>query len=68
MKKTTLILLIAIIVQACSESYDFNTYNGQLLALRAQYKHFNTHAPRFFLFGMGNRSKFVYKDFKLTNI
>ena len=68
MKKITLLLLIVIILQACSEAYDYNTYKGQLSALRAQYKQFNTRAPRFFLFGMGNRNKFVYKDFKLTNI
>jgi hypothetical protein len=29
---------------------------------------YQTNAPRFFLFGMGNRTKYMYKDYKLQNL
>ena len=68
MKKTSLLTFFVIIVHACSVQNDHNSYEEQLASLREQYKQFHTHAPRFFLFGMGNRDKYIYKDFSLTNI
>ena len=58
-------LLFALICISCTEPYDCNTYEGQLASLRNQYKSFNMNAPRFFLFGMGNRDKFIYHDYQL---
>ena len=68
MKHLTIYVLISFILLGCSKQYDFSSYEGQLAALQSQYKPFHAHAPRFFLFGMGNRDKFIYKDYKLTSI
>jgi len=40
----------------------------QLSNIRSRYKPFDVGAPHFFLFGMGNRDKFVYKDYQLIDI
>lgn len=69
MRRDILYLFTAFIYISCTTTVqDDSTYDGQLTYLQAQYKHFNAQAPRFFLFGMGNREKYVYKDYKLINI
>jgi len=41
------------------------TYSDQLSDLRDNYKSYSIGSPRFFLFGMGNRDKYLYKDNQL---
>lgn len=52
----------------CKKHSENQSYTGELAILQSQYKAFNANAPRFFLFGMGNRDKFIYKDFQVTAI
>lgn len=68
MKKLLLFLLIIPICMSCSEQLDINSYKDQHAELCQQYESFNAHAPRFFLFGMGNRDKFIYKEHQLISI
>lgn len=68
MKRGLLYLLTALLCVFCTTAHDDRTYDGQLSNLQTQYKRINIQAPRFFLFGMGNREKYLYKDYKLINI
>ena len=68
MKKLQLFLFTTLICMSCSEQFDRSLYEVQHAELCQKYKSFNAHAPRFFLFGMGNRDKFVYKDHQLISI
>lgn len=68
MKNIVLFSLLSIIILACSEHTELTTYKSQLDELQRQYKTFHAYAPRFFLFGMGNREKFIYKEHCLINI
>lgn len=66
---TTLLILSALLLlTACGEEPDMSTYDGQLQALRGEYREFSMTTPRFFLFGMGNRDKFVYRDYQLISL
>ena len=67
MKYYPLILLMLISV-SCTDQKLPDSYEGQLNVLQQQYESFCTDAPRFFLFGMGNRDKYVYKDYQLISI
>lgn len=44
------------------------SYHGQLDYLREKCMPYDLNAPEFYLFGMGNRDKFIYKNFQLVNI
>lgn len=68
MKRGLLYFLTALLCISCTTAYDERTYDGQLSNLQSQYKRINIQTPRFFLFGMGNREKYLYKDYKLINI
>lgn len=68
MKRGLLYFFTALLCISCTTAYDERTYDGQLSNLQTQYKRINIQAPRFFLFGMGNREKYLYKDYKLINI
>lgn len=68
MRKICLALFAALTTIACTEQAPLNSYDEQLADLQQQYKEFHAEAPRFFLFGMGNREKFIYKDYQLINI
>ena len=69
--------LIAILIVFNSESKaaKINTeeykslerYRQQLNELRMEFRSFNMPDVKFFLFGMGNRTKLIYKDGKLIN-
>ena len=65
MKHLLLSTIILIACVGCAEQQDCNSYSGQLATLQSLYKPFNANAPRFFLFGMGNREKYIYKDYQL---
>ena len=56
------------ICQGCTKTVVSSDYDAQLQDLLTEYKPFDAQAPRFFLFGMGNRNKYVYKDFKLLSV
>lgn len=62
---TIIILLFLLTTLACSRSSDLVTYSDQLSDLRDNYKSYSIGSPRFFLFGMGNRDKYLYKDNQL---
>ena len=62
---TIIILLFLLTTLACSCSSDLVTYSDQLSDLRDNYKSYSIGSPRFFLFGMGNRDKYLYKDNQL---
>lgn len=68
MKNIVLFSLLSLFILACSEHTELTTYKSQLDNLQRQYKTFHAHAPRFYLFGMGNREKFIYKDCRLINL
>ena len=68
MKRDIPFLLTVLICITCTSPHDDRTYDGQLSHLQTQYRQFDVKAPRFFLFGMGNREKYVYRDYMLINI
>ena len=61
--------MLTLFVLSCQgERYDMKTYHGQLGYLREKCEEYNVQAPSFFLFGMGNRDKFVYKHYQLISL
>jgi len=63
-----LLLSLAACGRHSTDTHDSDTYDDQLEELRHRYEAFHAGAPRFFLFGMGNRDKFIYKDYQLVRI
>lgn len=63
--RLSIICIVGLLTACQVEKPNNNTYEGQLRELRGKCKPFNAHATRFFLFGMGNRDKLVYKDFTI---
>lgn len=70
MKQTVfyMVFILALTGWGCSRNQEMDSYSAQLSYLQKQYKSFNAGAPRFFLFGMGNRDKYIYKDFQLISV
>ena len=70
MRSLTLVLTVSLLQISCAERYMTvpKDYHGQLEALRERCEVYETNAPRFFLFGMGNRTKYIYKDHLLRNL
>lgn len=66
--KYSLLLFVFIVFSCQGGKYDMETYRGQLDDLRKKCEKYDLKAPQFFLFGMGNREKFVYKNYKLISI
>lgn len=65
MKHTFLSIVLLIVCLGCTEQHKKASYIEQISYLQNQYCFFNANAPRFFLFGMGNRQKFIYKNYQL---
>lgn len=64
-----LCFLLPIFILSCqSGEFDMKSYHGQLDYLREKCMPYDLNAPEFYLFGMGNRDKFIYKNFQLVNI
>ena len=67
MKLFYFLISIILCISCCTQDMTDN-YQMQLNNIRSRYKPFDVGAPHFFLFGMGNRDKFVYKDYQLIDI
>ncbi len=69
-KSLALVLTTFLLLVSCTERYMTvpKDYHGQLEALREKCAVYETNAPRFFLFGMGNRAKYIYKNYTLRNL
>ena len=67
-KNIIYILLFLSTTLGYSCSSDLVTYSDQLSDLREKCMSYSIGSPRFFLFGMGNRDKYLYKDYQLINI
>jgi hypothetical protein len=50
-----------------STDSDLSTYRQQLKTLRTRFRTVSLPDVRFFLFGMGNRSKWIYREGELKN-
>src|ERR1041385_3980433 len=63
------ITLMAVVAQAASVESKLDSYRAELNAFRAEYGG-SRELPdvRFFLFGMGLRPKFIYRDGKLIDV
>lgn len=68
LKATVLFAAFFLLLSSCADLIVPRDYHGQLESLRAKCKAYETNAPRFFLFGMGNRTKYIYKDYLLRNL
>ena len=62
------VLLFLLMTLGYSCSSDLVTYSDQLSDLREKCMSYSIGSPRFFLFGMGNRDKYLYKDYQLIHI
>lgn len=67
MKLFYFLISIIVCISCCTQDVTDN-YQMQLSNIRSHYKSFDAGAPHFFLFGMGNRDKYVYKDYQLIDI
>ena len=58
-----LCFLLPIFILSCqSGEFDMKSYHGQLDYLREKCMPYDLNAPEFYLFGMGNRDKIIYKN------